>query len=180
MLYVKSTADAPFVESAPAKSEPFTITTEQQVATVTDVLTQTTFGVSGTNYTPKTDIKKGASGIESDAVYAAQLAGDKGSIQLRSSNSNSGIVTTASGGNARKIVVEWNADTATARILDIYGSDTPFTAATELYNNGKGTKIGSIKRSETTLEIEGNYPYIGFRSNSGAMYITKIEITYEK
>lgn len=147
---------------------------------VTDVLTQATFGVSGTNYTTKEGIKKGASGIESDAVYDAQLAGDKGSIQLRSTNSNSGIVTTASGGNARKIVVEWNADTAAARVLDIYGSDTPFTAATELYNNGKGTKIGSIKRSETTLEIEGNYPYIGFRSNSSAVYIMKIEITYEK
>ncbi len=180
MLYVKSAAEAPFIESAPAKSEAFTITNEQQVTTVTDVLTQATFGVSGTSYTTKTDIKKGVSGIESDAVYAAQLAGDKGSIQLRSSNSNSGIVTTTSGGNARKIVVEWNADTATARILDIYGSDTPFTAATELYNNGKGTKIGSIGRNETTLEIEGNYPYIGFRSNSGAMYIMKIEITYEK
>lgn len=32
VLYVKSTADAPFVESAPAKSEVFTITTEQQVS----------------------------------------------------------------------------------------------------------------------------------------------------
>ena len=151
---------------------------------VTDVLTQATFGVSGTTYTTKEGIKKGASGIESDAVYNANLAGDKQSIQLRSGTSknstiHAGIVTKTSGGNVRKIVIEWNSATGATRTLDVYGSDTPFNTANDLYETS-ATKIGSIGRNETEVEITGNYPYVGLRSQDGAMYLTKIEITYEK
>jgi len=179
VLYVKSVGDGTnYTDSEEAHvNVSFGGSTEPE--TVTDVLTLTTFGVSGTSYTSET-AQRGASGIESDAVYSAQLAGDKGSIQLRSKNSNSGIVTTTSGGNVRKITIVWNDATANERALDIYGSNTAFKDPTELYNTS-ATKLGSIvKGSSTTLEITGNYPYIGMRSNNGAMYITSIEISYEK
>ena len=144
---------------------------------VTDTLTRDTTGITGTSYSTWTG-KSGASG----AVYAGQSAGDKSSIQLRSNNSNSGIVTTTSGGFARKISVEWNSGTLDGRTLDIYGSNTAYKNPTELYGTPVGTKLGSIVKGSgkaTELEITGDYAYIGMRSNSGAIYITKIEIEWQ-
>ena len=50
-----------------------------------------------------------------------------------------------------------------------------------MYDNSKqGTKLGTIvKGTSTELTIEGDYEYIGLRSNSGAMYLTSITITWE-
>lgn len=145
---------------------------------VTDVLTWQALGLSSTatSYSDFSNIS-----ITSDAVYAGCATSGAGKyIQLRSSDSKAGIVTTKSGGYVRKIVVNWNSSTTDARTLDVYGSDTEFASSSELYNT-TATKIGSInKGTQTTLEITGNYPYIGMRSNSGAMYIDSIEITYEK
>ena len=148
--------------------------------TVTDTLTRDTTGVTGTGYVDWSGKKS-----ESDAVYAGQSAGSNESIQLRSKNSNSGIVTTASGGFARKVTVDWNSETADGRTLDIYGSDTAYTNPTQLYdtsnNTPVGTKLGSIKKGTSTeLVIEGDYAFIGMRSNSGAMYITQIQIEWQK
>lgn len=142
---------------------------------VTDKLNLGFTGVSaGTNYETWSN-KTGTSG----AVYAGNSAGDKSSIQLRSNNSNSGIVTTKSAGIATKITVEWNSETADGRTLDIYGKNTAYTAATDLYDSNAGTKLGSIKKGTSTeLTISGDYEYIGLRSNSGAMYLTSISIEW--
>lgn len=147
---------------------------------VTDVLNQTLTGVSGTSYTTFAD--KEAS---STAVYAGQCAGGNESIQLRSNNNNSGVVTTASGGTVKQIVVTWNSNTAAARILNIYGSNTAYTDATDLYSaDNQGTLIGTLKCEDaidgvSTLEVEDTYTFIGFRSASGAMYLTSVAITWE-
>ena len=118
--------------------------------------------------------------VSSDAVYAGQSAGEHNSIQLRSNNSNSGIVTTTSGGKATKVVVEWNSNSTSGRVLDIYGKNSAYENATDLYNaSNQGTKLGSITYGTSTeLTITGDYAYIGLRSNSGAMYIDKITITW--
>ena len=116
--------------------------------------------------------------IESSAIYAGNSAGDNSSIQLRSKD-NSGIVSTSSGGNAKKITVTWNSNTADGRTLDIYGSNTAYTAASALYGDSRGTKVGSIvKGASTELTISDNYAYIGLRSYSGAMYLDNISITW--
>ena len=142
---------------------------------VTDVLTRATTGVTGTSYAAWSDKK-----VTSSAVYAGQSAGDKESIQLRSKNDNSGIVTTASGGYVKKIKVTWNSGTTSGRTLDVYGKNTAYLKATELYaTNAQGTKLGSIKYGTSTeLEITGDYKYIGLRSSDGAMYLTQVEITW--
>ena len=142
---------------------------------VIDVLTLTTTGVTGTNYSDWS-----GKTVTSSAVYAGQSAGDKSSIQLRSKNNNSGVVTTASGGYARKIVVKWQSDTQSGRTLEIYGKNTAYTAATDLYDSTKqGTKLGSIKcGTSTELAIAGDYQYIGLRSADGAMYLSEIAITW--
>ena len=142
--------------------------------TVSDVLNRSTIGVTDTVYTDWSN-KTGTSG----AVYAGQSAGGNDSIQLRSKNSNSGIITTASGGKVSKVIVVWNSNTDSGRTIDIYGDTTAYTSPTELYNTPKGTKLGSIvKGTSTELTITGDYSYIGIRSNSGALYLDSIEIQW--
>ena len=145
--------------------------------TYVDELTQTWTGVTGTNYTSWSN----KSGSASTAVYAGQSAGGNSSIQLRSNNSNSGVVTTTSGGKVKKIKVTWNSNTSNGRTLNVYGKNTAYTAATELYNSSnQGTSLGTIVcGTSTEITVTGDYEYIGFRSNSGAMYLDKVEITWE-
>lgn len=150
--------------------------------TVVDALTRSFLGI------PVTTTYAAFEGVggQSGAVYAGICAGGKdvgtnGAIQLRTKNSNEGIVTTASGGKVKKIVVKWNSTTTSGRTLDIYGKTSAYTAATDLYNTSKqGTKLGSIKYGTSTeLTVSGNYTFIGLRSNSSAMYIDEIDITWE-
>lgn len=141
-----------------------------------DALDQSFTGITGTSYTAWSG-KTGTSG----AVYAGNSAGGNSSIQLRSSNNNSGVVTTTSGGMAKKVVVVWNSNTSSGRTLTVYGKNSAYSAATDLYDNSKqGTSLGTIVcGTSTELNITGDYEYIGFRSNSGAMYLTSVTITWE-
>ncbi|MDE5660631.1 MAG: hypothetical protein K2I28_07060 [Muribaculaceae bacterium] len=132
----------------------------------------TTYG----NYTFTDDL-----GIE----YKANMAAGNNSIQLRSKNSESGIVVTANkeGYVLRSITVDWNNNTAAARVLDVYGNNAAYTNAADLYDTEtRGEKLGSINYSSTasTLSIDSEYSFIGLRSNDGAMYINKITLVWEK
>ncbi|MBQ9670322.1 MAG: hypothetical protein IJV23_04825, partial [Prevotella sp.] len=152
---------------------------EGTMTTTVDVLDHALIGIEGTNYTDFDSITD-----KSDAVYAGQSAGGNSSIQLRSSNNNSGIVTTASGGKLTKIAVEWNYNTAATRTITIYGSNSPYTDATDVYNVSKrGTNLGQLEydgnNKNTELVIDGDYTYFGIRSKSGALYLSKIEVTWE-
>ena len=155
----------PVVESAKAAN------------TITDTIVANDLNATGNSYVEFSDVVK-----ESGATYAGQSATDENAIQLRSKNSNSGIVSTKSGGNIRKISVDWNSTTNSQRVLDVYGSTEPFTQATELYNiKSPVEKIGSINFSSTPnfLEISENWEYVGVRSNSGAMYLNSISFEWE-
>ena len=145
-------------------------------STVTDELTYDVIGVKGTNYSPWSNLT-----VTSDAIYAGNSAGGNSAIQLRTKDSNSGIVTTTSGGKLKKVTVKWNGNTANDRTLDIYGKNTPYTEVSNLYGaNTQGTKIGSIVcGTSTELTISDDYTFIGLRSNSGAMYLDKITIEWE-
>ncbi len=143
-----------------------------------DVLTAALFTATSTTYADFSKVTAPAS----TAVYAGNSAVNKdGAIQLRSTNSNSGIVSTTSGGKIRKVVVTWDKTTSAGRTLDIYGSNSAYTSAADLYKDStKGTKLGSIVYGESTeLEISGDYEYVGLRSNYGAMYLSEIELSYE-
>lgn len=143
---------------------------------VTDVLTQATTGVTGSNYTSWS-----GKTLNSAAVYAGQSAGGNNSIQLRSNNSNSGIITTGSGGKVKSVTIAFNSNTTSGRTVDIYGKNTAYSAPTDLYNNStRGTKIGSIVYgSSTSITVNGDYAFIGLRSNSGALYIESLTIVWE-
>lgn len=153
----------------------FATKTAGTAVTKTDVLNYTMIGVTGTSYTNWSG-KTGTSG----AVYAGQSAGGNSSIQLRTKNSNSGIITTTSGGKVTKVTVVWNENTDNERTLDVYGKSSAYQAASDLYNTtNQGTKLGSIVMGTSTeLTIDGDYTYIGLRSKDGAMYLDKVSIIW--
>ena len=145
--------------------------------TIDDVLTRETTGVTNGSNSYASWSGKTAT---SSAIYAGNSAGGNDAIQLRSNNSNSGIVTTTSGGKITHVEVDWESNTTSDRKLDIYGRNVAYSAATDLYSTStQGTKLGSITYGTSTdLEITGDYEYIGLRSNSGAMYLTSVTITW--
>ena len=147
-----------------------------QNSTVTDELTFGSLGgKTGTN--PGYADFSGKS-LTSSAVYAGNYASTNSldCIQIRSKNSNSGIVTTTSGGTIKSIKIEFNKGTNT---LDIYGKNTAYASASDLYDSSKqGTKIGSAN-SDATITPTTSCNYIGIRSNKGAIYISKIIIEWE-
>ena len=149
---------------------------EEEMIEVTDVLTRTTTGVANTSYASWSGKTSNSS-----AVYAGQSAGGNSSIQLRSDKSNSGVITTASGGKVKKVTVTWNSNTASGRTLQVYGKSTAYSAPTDLYSSTtQGTLLGTIVNGTSTeLVISGDYTFIGLRSASGAMYLTEIQITWE-
>ncbi len=172
---VKDELSSEVVSAIYTKNQPVTPPAEGEVV---DVLTRETTGIANnggySNWSGKT--------ATSSAVYAGQSAGSNDAIQLRSNNNNSGVITTASGGKVKKIVVEWQSGTSNGRTLNVYGKNTAYSAATDLYNtSNQGTSLGTIVcGTSTELVIEGDYEYIGLRSASGAMYLTSVSITWDE
>ena len=143
----------------------------------TDVLNYGVVGITGTSYTNWSGIN-GTSG----AVYAGNSAGGTNNsgntIQMRTNNSNSGIVATTSGsGKVTKVTVVWNSYASST--LNVYGKNTAYTQATDLYDeNDAGTLIGSVNGTNKSLIIDDSYDYIGVRSNGGAIYVDTLKIEW--
>ena len=146
-----------------------------EASSINDVMDRAWTGVTSSTYADW--VKTNSSG----AKYAGNSAGGNNAIQIRG-KSGSGIVTTKYDGSSylSSVTVEWNSNTASGRQLDIYGSNSPYTGPADLYDNSSsGTLLGSIiKGTSTSLTITGKYKYIGLRSNSGAMYLDEIVVTY--
>ena len=73
-----------------------------------------------------------------------------------------------------KLVQLFDFAKANSNTLTIYGSDTPFTSATDA---NTGTAIGTLK-ANGTVTLSADYPYISIYA-SGAMYINSIEVEWE-
>lgn len=139
----------------------------------------------GTAYQELSNVK-----LNSSARYTLYAASNNGKcFQLRSKESNSGVVTTTTGGVAKTVTVVWYNDgttsSANGRTIDIYGKNEPYAAVSDLYSKGtQGTKIGSVvydAKAETltaSVSLEGNYAYVGFRSQDGALYTESITIDW--
>ena len=143
--------------------------------TVKDTITSSDLAATGTSYTNFSDVTK-----TSDAVYAGNSAKDNsGNIQMRSKNSNSGIVSTTSGGTVASVEITVASGSNT---IDVYGSNSAYSAASDLYGDSKGTKVGSVT-STGAINFTGdnaNFEYVGIRSNNGAIYLSSIEITWNE
>jgi len=110
-------------------------------------------------------------------AYKAQANGGTSCIQIRTDKSNSGVVSTTSGGYIKSVQIIQNAEKE-AKEVQIYGSNTAFTAPTDLYDAAKSTKIGALTKLDQTFTLLENYRYIGVRSSSGARYLDKIIVTW--
>ena len=140
-------------------------------AATTDVLTASDFAATGTTYTDFSGVRKNT------AVYAGQSAkNSSGAIQLRSKNSNSGIVSTTSGGKLKSVKINVSSGSNT---VQVYGKNTAYSSASDLYNaSNQGTRIGTTSTTGT-ISVNGDYEYVGIRSAEGAIYLSSIEIEWE-
>lgn len=144
--------------------------------TVVDIINNALTGVTGTSYTAWSNKSS-----KSAAVYAGETAGQYSSVQMRVTNSREGVVTTQSGGKLVSITVTFNTNTIEARTLDVYAAHTPYASAADLFGNNAGTKVTSFTRSNgatQTYTFTEDYEYIGFRSNSSALYLDEVQITW--
>ena len=161
-------------------------------ADVVDVINVSMTGATSTTYVDFSDAK-----ASSAALYAGNNACTKDkSIQCRSKNSNSGIVSTKSGGKLKKVVINWDksnvytptGDKPQIRYVQVYGSNTAYKSAANLYSIdtneiGAGDKLGEVmfdgENLTATIEVSGDYQYVGIRSKDGTIYLTSIEITWD-
>lgn len=140
-----------------------------------DNITRSFITAEGENYTSWSE------SASSGAVYAGNTyIPNETAIQIRSNNDNSGIVTTTSGGTATMITVSWNGSTQAGRVLNVYGKHTAYESPADLYSNStQGASLGTIvKGTSTSLNISGDYEYIGIRSNDGAIYLDSINVRW--
>ena len=112
----------------------------------------------------------------SDAVYAGNNANNNGAIQLNDSSPR-GIVSTVSGGYIRRVIVKWNSSTHSERQLNIYLNNNPYTDASDL--DSKYEDILTLNRNETTIDVVGDYKYVGIRSNKSALYLDSVTFVWE-
>lgn len=145
-------------------------------AEVTDVITASNLKATGTTYTLFSDVK-----VKSEALYSGQSAqtdNNSGIIQLNSSKKNSrnvGIVSTVSGGLIKSVSIE--VDGSNTKTYSVYAKKTAYTKIEDLYNNSKGDLI--LENTSTkSVDVTGEYYYIGIRSKSGTVKIKSITITY--
>ena len=143
---------------------------------ITDTLTAAYINITGSSYIDWSD----RAGNTTDAVYAGNsYAGNEDAIQLRA-DGVSGIVTTTSGGTATYLTVAWNGQTQNGRTIEVYGKNTPYSDASDLSDeDAKGTLIGTIVYgTSTSLQLTGNYAYIGIKSSNASVYFDSIDIEW--
>lgn len=146
-------------------------------AEVTDVITASNLKATGTTYVLFSNVK-----VTSEASYSgqsAQTGNNTGIIQLNSKKKNSrniGIVSTVSGGLIKSVSIE--VDNSNANTYSVYAKKTAYSAIEDLYNDPKQGNLILESKSTGSLDVAGEYYYIGIRSKSGAVKIKKITITY--
>ena len=142
---------------------------------VVDVINRALTGVTGTGYTSWSGKTS-----NSAAEYAGKSAGGNNAIQLTNSTDKSaGIVTTRSGGIVKKISVDWNSNTSNDRKIYIYGKNTAYTSAQDLFNSSTwGTQLGELAKGTSDFIINDEYEYFGIKAVGGALYLDEIRITW--
>lgn len=148
------------------------ITVSEAPNLISDVITASDL-VSSSSYSDFTNKQ-----FDSDAVYSGRIANNSNRIQLNNSDSDKGIISTKSGGKIKQVIVKWNSGTSNARILEVYLNNNPFTSASDLYSNSTDDKF-ELAYNETTLDVTGDYQYVGIRSKSGAMYLDLVTFVWE-
>lgn len=145
-------------------------------AEVTDVITASNLKATDASYKLFSDVK-GASG----ALYAGQSALSNGAIQInntkpKSTNRNIGIVSTVSGGLIKSVSIE--VDKGSTNTYSVYAKKTAYSVIEDLYGSSKQGDLILESSSTQSVNVTGEYYYIGIRSKKGVVKIKKITITY--
>ena len=181
---VTVTPDESALQAAFAKS----ITVTQKAFENVDILNREWTGVASSstayiNWQNKVGSSTGNS-------YSGRSAGNYNSIQVKNGD-ESGIVSTSSASNdvVEKVVVSWDKNTTTPRGIEVYGKNTPYTAASDLYSEGtRGTLLGTLTKTAANgtaqtaelTSITGEYKYIGLLATGGANYLSEVRIYWTK
>lgn len=146
-------------------------------AEVTDVITASNLKATGTTYVLFSNVK-----VTSEASYSgqsAQTGNNTGIIRLNNSKKNGhniGIVSTVSGGLIKSVSIE--VDNSNANTYSVYAKKTAYSAIEDLYNDPKQGDLILESKSTGSVDVTGEYYYIGIRSKKGVVKIKKITITY--
>lgn len=150
--------------------------------TVTDELTATILNITSSyNKFATQTLSSGAS--YDGAAYVGTGKNNNG-IQIKvdqiKKSFYTGIITSASGGTIKSITINFNSNNSNA--LGIYGKNTAYTTADDLFGSAAGELIKNVSNGKTAVTITPNkaYKFIGFKSNDGTNYIDKITIVWEK
>lgn len=150
--------------------------------TVTDELTATTLNI--TSSYNKFATQTLSSGASYDGAAYVGTGKNYNGIQIKTDQIKksfyTGIITSASGGTIKSITINFNSNNSNA--LGIYGKNTAYTTADDLFGSAAGELIKSVPNSKTAVTITPDkaYKFIGFKSNKGTNYIDKITIVWEK
>lgn len=150
--------------------------------TITDELTATILNI--TSSYNKFATKTLSSGASYDGAAYVGTGKNYNGIQIKADQIKksfyTGIITSASGGTIKSITINFNSNNSNA--LGIYGKNTAYTTADDLFGSAAGELIKSVPNSKTAVTITPDkaYKFIGFKSNKGTIYIDKITIVWEK
>ena len=152
-------------------------------ASITHTLTGGFFGIPEKESSYST-YKKSVDGASYEAQASAGNDADNGKgLQLRSKNSNSGVIGHFEGRTCKSITFSFDARTEVtgkSRYIEIYASNSPF-AITDMYGSNVA-KVGTITFDKNNLvqtyTFTADYTYIGFRSGDGAVYLKSVEVVW--
>ncbi len=149
-------------------------------ATITHTLNGGFFGIPVKESSYST-YKKTVDGANYEAQASAGNDADSGKgLQLRSKNSNSGVIANFAGRTCKSITFTFDNHTQAGRSIEIYASNSPFTIA-DMYGSSV-TKVGTINYDKNNLTqtytFTENYSYIGFRSADGALYLKSVDVAW--
>ena len=149
-------------------------------ATITHTLNGAFFGIPVKESSYST-YKKTVDGASYEAQASAGNDADSGKgLQLRSKNSNSGVIANFAGRTCKSITFTFDNHTQAGRSIEIYASNSPFTIA-DMYGSSV-TKVGTIDYNSSNLTqtytFTADYSYIGFRSSDGALYLKSVDVVW--
>lgn len=137
-----------------------------------DLITPTDLGGEG-SYKDVKNVEKGGAKYKVAAYVTTNI------IQFNK-DKNAGLVMTTAQAAASKLIITWNKKAAGE--LEIYGKNTPYSAITDL-NNNEGELIETVSYSadgKTTVDLGGNYTFIGIKPVTGVSYVTSIEFIWNE
>lgn len=152
-----------------------------------DVITQSLTGLDTSGGSLTYDDWSGksyAGSRHSSAVYAGNTCKYVDYLQIRG-KTNSGIITTTSGGSLKRVFVAYASgqNPQNGRVMAVLGKNTAYAATSELYNDStKGEEAGSFTYATgdkvAFVNASSEYDYVALLPD-GAIYFDEVDIFWD-